>query len=250
MDEEKQAELQKAIEKLALESNIAEGNCQEEYIEKFKGIYTNGFRHLYSGIFGLITNLNEEQRVNLEQGLSLIQRKAESRKCDENLCKSIRKLHDHISLDISRINYWNALCREYDDRFKEAGKGQVELDDKVAKQKKKIYKLVKRLEKAKNEYITILGIFAAIILGAAGSLAYAGKVIGCASEPGADLTKLIIISVVLGAVLVSVVHAFLSFILKINSSGEQFKGWRWNECIALILLSGLAAIVATKLLGL
>lgn len=254
MDKEKQVELQKTIEELALETKLFEVRCQDRYIERFKIIYTDDFRHLYSGIFAVITKLNEEQKVNLEQNLSFIHQEVESRSstsgdCSKELCKSLRKLHDHVSLDISRMNYWDRLQRDYDDRFKETGKRQIELDDKIVRQKKKVSGLVKKLEKTKTEYITILGIFAAIILGAVGSLTYAGKVLEGASNQQTDLTRLIIIAMVLGAVLVSVANTFLSFILKVNGKEECFKGWSWSECMWLIGIAGAVAIGAAKLLG-
>lgn len=254
MDKEKQVELQKTIEELALKTELFEVRCQDRYIERFKTIYTDDFRHLYSGIFAVITKLNEEQKVNLEQNLSFIHQEVKSRSstsgdCSKELCKSLRKLHDHVSLDISRMNYWDRLQRDYDDRFKETGKRQIELDDKIVRQKKKVSGLVKKLEKTKTEYITILGIFAAIILGAVGSLTYAGKVLEGASNQQTDLTRLIIIAMVLGAVLVSVANTFLSFILKVNGKEECFKGWSWSECMWLIVIAGAVAIGAAKLLG-
>ncbi len=254
MAESKQVELQKIIADLAQETRLPGTDCENEYIEKFRAIYADDFRHLYSGIFGVIANLNEEQKVSLEQNLSLIYEKAKEQNdvgddCSANLCKSLRKLHDHISLDISRMNYQTSLLHEYDERFNEAKRNQAELGKKISKRKKEVAGLVDKLEKAKNEYITILGIFAAIILGAVGSLTYAGKILGEASEQSADLTRLIIIAMVLGAVLVSVINTFLSFILKINGNNAQFKSWRWCDCMSLIFLSGLAAIGITKLLG-
>lgn len=38
MAKDKQAELQKTIEELALETELFEGRCQDRYIEKFKTI--------------------------------------------------------------------------------------------------------------------------------------------------------------------------------------------------------------------
>lgn len=254
MDEEKQVELQKAIEKLASEANIAAKERQDKYLELFNAIYANNFRHLYSGIFAVITKLSEEQQVNLEQNLFCIYQKAEEQgdggnTCDAGLCKSLRKLYDHVSLDISRMHYWSESQHGYDEKLSEAGKRQIELDEEITEQRKKVSKLVKKLEKTKNEYITILGIFAAIILGAVGSLTYAGKVLEGAGNQSTDLTRLIIIAMVLGAVLVATINSFLSFILKINDNGRAFNGWRWNECIWLIVIVGATAIGITKLLG-
>lgn len=225
MAESKQVELQKIIADLAQETRLLGTDCENEYVEKFRAIYSNDFRHLYSGIFGVITSLNEEQKVSLEQNLSLVYEKAKAQSDTENDCngslrKSLRKLHDHISLDISRMNYQAGLLHEYDGRLNEAKRNQVELGKRISKRKKEVAGLVEKLEKAKNEYITILGIFAAIILGAVGSLTYAGKILSEASEQGTDLIRLIIIAMVLGAVLVSVINTFLSFILKVNGKGR------------------------------
>lgn len=70
-----------------------------------------------------------------------------------------------------------------------------------------------------------------------------------ASNQQTDLTRLIIIAMVLGAVLVSAANTFLSFILKVNGKEECFKGWSWSECMWLIVIAGAVAIGAAKLLG-
>ena len=257
MDDNNQTRLQEIIKKLSVENKIFEVKCQENYINNLREIYQNkDFRHLYSGIFGVITKLFTERRGSLGQNFVIVydvikERYAKSKIGSEDYVfyLKIRKLYDHVYLDIGRVDYWENMQRNYSMQFQKTEDTQIMLAQKLDGQKKKVSKLMKSLEKAKNEYITILGIFAAIILGAVGSLTYAGKVLEGASNQQTDLTRLIIIAMVLGAVLVSVANTFLSFILKVNGKEECFKGWSWSECMWLIVIAGAVAIGAAKLLG-
>lgn len=243
VDDDKQIQLQELITRLAKENSLVSEKIQEKYIHDLQEIYQNNFRHMYSGLFGVLTQLDTEMRVCLEQNLLTIYQKVKEEEEPEcGLSKGLRKLYDHISLDVSRMGYWEGAQQIYGQQFEKTANAQVDLAKQIRKQKKK-------LEKAKNEYITILGIFAAIILGAVGSLTYAGKVLEGASNQQTDLTRLIIIAMVLGAVLVSVANTFLSFILKVNGKEECFKGWSWSECMWLIGIAGAVAIGAAKLLG-
>lgn len=243
VDDDKQIQLQELITRLAKENSLVSEKIQAKYIHDLQEIYQNNFRHMYSGLFGVLTQLDTEMRVCLEQNLLTIYQKVKEEEEPEcELSKGLRKLYDHISLDVSRMGYWEGAQQIYGQQFEKTANAQVDLAKQIRKQKKK-------LEKAKNEYITILGIFAAIILGAVGSLTYAGKVLEGASNQQTDLTRLIIIAMVLGAVLVSVANTFLSFILKVNGKEECFKGWSWSECMWLIVIAGAIAIGAAKLLG-
>lgn len=243
VDDDKQIQLQELITRLATENTKVSGKAQEEYIQALSEIYQDNFRHMYSGLFGVLTQLDTGVRVCLEQNLLAIYQKVNEEESPEGeLCKGVRKLYDHVSLDISRMGYWEGVQKIYGQQFEKTANAQVDLAKQIRTQKKK-------LEKTKNEYITILGIFAAIILGAVGSLTYAGKVLEGASNQQTDLTRLIIIAMVLGAVLVSVANTFLSFILKVNSKEDRFKGWSWSECMWLIVIAGVVAIGVAKLLG-
>ena len=243
VDDDKQIQLQELITRLATENTKVSGKVQEEYIQTLRKIYQDDFRHMYSGLFGVLTQLDTGVRVYLEQNLLAIYQKVKEEESPEGeLCKGVRKLYDHVSLDISRMGYWEGAQQIYGQQFEKTANAQVDLAKQIRTQKKK-------LEKTKNEYITILGIFAAIILGAVGSLTYAGKVLEGASNQQTDLTRLIIIAMVLGAVLVSVANTFLSFILKVNSKEDRFKGWSWSECMWLIVIAGVVAIGVAKLLG-
>ena len=251
MADDKQVKLQQVMEDLSKERRILKPEVQEKYINAFKDIYSEIFRHLYSGIFGLLTTLDSGERTCLEQNLSYIYRLVKEDYANEVpdcTLQGLRKLYDHVALDGARINYWEGTQDRYGSELKKTRRVQSELAEGIDKQKKKTSKLVKRLEKAKNDYITILGIFAAIILGAVGSLTYSGKILEEAGNTNNDLSRLIIVAMVLGVVLTSITNLFLSFILKVN--GKEFNGWSLWECITLILLTGCVALLLARLLQL
>ena len=80
----------------------------------------DGFRHYYSDIFTVLTQIQQGNFPGsieiLGQNLSVVRKGYQALNRDEegtliDISDSIRKLYDHVSLDIARINFSNAEDR-------------------------------------------------------------------------------------------------------------------------------------------
>ncbi len=113
--------------------------------------------------------------------------------------------------------------------------------DQTRELKKKYSVVNKKLDKSQNEYVTILGIFAAIILAVVGGLSYSREAINAVTIATVELPRLIVITAVVGSVLVSIIHMLVSFIFGIND--KKFDCWSLWECICLIILISVLALL-------
>lgn len=110
-----------------------ESNRVATYIKLEEIYYVDGendFRHYYSDIFSVLTLINSDRNLGdiniLGQNLSIIRKGYQPKNQDANgklidICDSIRKLYDHVNLDIARITYSENQNRNY--------LGQNSLDD-------------------------------------------------------------------------------------------------------------------------
>ena len=80
------------------------------YVEELVAIYSDvNFRHMYSGIYSVITAVDGNEDCNLEtlsQNIARLHKEIQARHADKkDVCKGVQKLYDHTNLDIARINY-------------------------------------------------------------------------------------------------------------------------------------------------
>lgn len=103
---------------------LAEKDCVDEdevYFSLEKLYFQNKFRHYYSDIFSVLTDIKRESTEgNLEYlGLNIrniyenyhIWRENKQRECD--ISESIKKFYDHVNLDLARIAYSDSVDYEY-----------------------------------------------------------------------------------------------------------------------------------------
>jgi len=169
---------QKALNDVLIELSRSLHNNEDilAYVEKFRDIYTNGFRHFYSPFFALITRIVDEKgSTGLEtllENLQLIRQKIfENSITDDSFTKTseaIDKVYDHLNLEVSRWNEYAASQSELS-----SIKGQI------TKTEQALESAVQKLEKAEikaaslqTEIITVLSIFSAIVIATVGSFSY------------------------------------------------------------------------------
>lgn len=153
----------------------------DTFINQLKEIYEDGFRHSYSSITGVLLQINEKEEVIglVVDNLSMIKEKME----EEETFPYIEKLYDHISLECIRIDQ---LYNSYNEKVENA-KQTIEKSEKTIQEvKAEQEELKKILRKAneetenirgeagrlKTEVITILSIFAAIVLAFMGGMSF------------------------------------------------------------------------------
>lgn len=110
----KLAKSQVEIQKSAYRSNIYQRLEQLYYAPKKEDRY----RHFYSDIFSVLTQIQQDDTLGnidvLGQNLSEIRKGYQPKNVDSagnaiDISENIKKLYDHVSLDIARLSYSDAM---------------------------------------------------------------------------------------------------------------------------------------------
>ncbi len=180
------------------------------------------FRHFYSDIFSVLTTIRKNTDsgdINvLGQNLSMIREKyTPCRNTDStgkkiDISNSIRKLYDHVSLDIARITY-----SEEGDRKTLGEEAILDVKSRINVIEPKIEEAIKiqntlseELGKQQREYIAILGIFASIVLTFIGGIVFSTSVL---QNIGAvSVYRLAAITLLIGIVLSNMLYGLLYYV--------------------------------------
>lgn len=174
----RQKQLEKYLYELA--SVCMSENDIKRMAISFKGLYTDGFRHNYSSFFPIITKIGkQEQAYNLEfLGYNLVELRmlverdfVNGEKEFQGLYKPLTKLSDHISLEISRYNYYSQHEQKVSDLEIRNAKLQKELKDA----REELDDAKDRVSSVQAELISVLSIFAAIVFTFSGGTTLLGS---------------------------------------------------------------------------
>ncbi len=249
MDEErktsitaKQAKLNELLKELAADASfLRNAKARSDTYQKLEEIYgTDGekkFRHFYSDFFPLIVEINENPKLgstevlinNLKYLMEHYQKVNEDK--DGKLKDAedeIIKLYDHINLDVARLNHFTRTLSKTESSLNELEKSSTEAKEGIRK-----------AMNAEKNYITILGIFASIVLAFTGGIAFSTSVLENIST--VSPYRLALIVEALGFIFINVVYILVWFIQKIHRN-DEIK----YPCF-MIILNGLilGAILAT-----
>lgn len=181
-----------AVKKDELTALLRELSCKilqkDELISfcrKVQTLYVNDRRHVYSDIFAVLIALFKEDDSTLDTlsiNMSCLKTLFEGRYKEDpakeekhGVYKNWVKFYDHAMLEIYRIKEWST--RHLED--------QRALDEKLEDSTKILKDLETKAKYMESHYITILGIFAAIIMGANSVIAISSTVLStiAASSP-------------------------------------------------------------------
>lgn len=182
------------------------------------------FRHFYSDIFSVISIIDKQIDLEdfevLSQNMDIIRKGYHPMNKDNNgkiinIEKQINKLYDHINLEISRLNYSKQV---------EVGT-QMQLDnvsDALAEIERNIEHMEDAVEKAddiQKQYITILGIFASIVLAFTGGIAFSTSVLQNIAK--ASIYRISLISIILAFALTNLIYVLTRFIMEIAKKQDE-----------------------------
>lgn len=179
-------------------------------------------RILYSEISNYVFSLDMSSRgvfaTNVEK--LLLYSLDDENGISEDCRKMIIKIYDHFQLALNQIENVNTIFAS-----------SIE-DAKI-----NLYEEIKRVEK---EYISILGIFASIVLAFVGGITFSSSVLQNIS--GVSIYRLLIVIDLLAFVLINVIYLLIKFIFVINNKNASLlKVERINVVCFLIAASILAA---------
>lgn len=185
---------------------------------ELKELYTPDFRHSYSEFFPVILKIDEDSEFTLDyltNNIELLRQYVEDdfiegRKEFIDMHKNFDKLCDHLNLEISRVSYYSQNKQKTEDLSKRME--DVNNDMRIATEK--LEKATKKAESIQTELISVLSIFAAIVIAFSGGLSILGNVINSAANT--YICKLILLLLISGFVLFNTIFLLMYLIGKLT----------------------------------
>ena len=195
----------------------------------------NAFRHFYSDIFSVLTTIKQGDKPGsidiLGQNLAVIRKGYQALNFDElgnkiDISDSLKKLYDHVSLDIARMGYSDAADRNLIQTSSIADiKAQVtEESSQVQQLSDTIKGISKDLESSKDaqkEYIAILGIFAAVVLAFTGGIAFSTSIFQNLHR--SSIYRIVLLSLIIGLVLINILYGLFYYVDRLVNKKDKRK---------------------------
>ncbi len=140
----------------------------DQIIKDLKEIYEGEYRHKYSKITTIILNSTRDREqafMTLTQNIRTLKEIQDDKEV-ESIKPKLEKLYDHMNLECIRL-------QDFDEKMSRVKDVSIRLNDL----NKNYKKLSEELNKQQTQYITILGIFASIVLTFVGGLAFSTSVL-------------------------------------------------------------------------
>lgn len=259
-EQDKRDELQQILRELSKSQDVLkEPKDRSNYFLRLETIYYNvgsdNFRHFYTDIFACLTLIDGDPSIGnldiLAQNMQTIKDGYVPKNSDEqdgliDISKEIIKLYDHTNLEIGRINYTKRMAGETLSELSKAKLMVENLQKKLGESEQVREEVTTRLseeserlkfevhdgqKKMQNEYITILGIFASIVLAFTGGMTFSSSVLENIDK--ASTYRLLAVVFVLGIILINLVWLLIDFLRDIN--GKSVRKW-WLIIIANTVL--------------
>ena len=157
-----------------------------------------------------------------------------------DISDSIQKLYDHVSLDIARILYSDAGDRKTAgettivDVQSQLNQIQVEIDKAKLAQNN----VETELGKQQREYISILGIFAAVVLAFTGGIAFSTSVLNNINT--ASVYRILVVSLIIGLVLINILFGLFYYVDRLvnglQENRKKLKPLLFSNIVLCILL--------------
>lgn len=187
---------------------------QSIYLNKNGGF--SGFRHNYSDFFPLIVEIHQEGDPNLEclsHNLDSLREYVEQNYAQDekyrDLYGSLRKLFDHLNLEIARLNYYlnNESAIEKAKQDVEVLKSQTE------RAEENLRDVSNKTKSLQSEMIAVLSIFSAIVIAFFGDVNFIASAISSLSD--VHIYKSAVIVVISGIMLFNSIFVLMYIVARI-----------------------------------
>lgn len=216
-DKKKQAEIKKVIKSLS-ENNALESNADViRYLDTFRDIYIKEdkvvYRHMYSDLFTTLIDLKRKDNDIDAIGDKLYFIYNE---CDFNdpLKQPLKKLVDHTNLEIARINYVSNIDYRLDMRGNDLQEKYEKTYELAKEMEPKVETIFNKTNTIYSEFISILGIFSAIVLVYFGGTSILGNILSTMKDT--FILKSILMSIVVGILVFNTIFMFFYFLSKLT----------------------------------
>lgn len=216
-------------EKISLDSEAIDG-----FVSFFANCYcsdNNRFRHRYSDICEVMfSELNANKLDNgvpfnviaLENNITMLKEIAERRPVSQCAIDGLKKLQDHITLEKHRMQY---MTTQNKSNQKIADELSKEFEEKINSSLAKADESFKKIEETKDSlqknYVTILGIFAAVVIAFMSATAFSSSVLE--SMKDVSIYRLSFTMLVLGFFVFNLLCALFAFLGKVSNTNTMQK---------------------------
>ncbi|EQL64242.1 hypothetical protein N406_02055 [Helicobacter pylori FD577] len=208
-EEDKDKKLEKIIVLLCEEGDLS--SQKDQIIKDLKEIYKGEYKHKYSKITTIILNSTRDKEqafMMLTQNIKTL-KEIQDNKEVESIKPKLEKLYDHMNLECIRL-------QDFDEKMSRVKDVSIKLEDELNKNYKK---LSEELNKQQTQYITILGIFASIVLTFVGGLAFSTSVLSNIDK--ANVYRLVFVMAFIALFFGNILYLLFSFLSKISLSEEK-----------------------------
>lgn len=243
-----QKELIKLLQRIASDHKFSDARMSkdediirpeaDEYFQKFKAVYRRIGRHRYSEISKYIDSQTPDATDALKNNVRVIIESARKNEYDTDTVeenrecyKKLEKLCDHIELECYRATSLaeiRSLADEYD-------KKKNEIDKLLCRTDKKAEGVEKKVKGLAQEQISILGIFAGIVVAVAFATSSASGIFADIGK--ADATYLAFIFFCFGLVFFNVFSLLMFFVGQLSGHEMKYTFPTW------VFIGGNAALI-------
>ncbi|GAA8588034.1 hypothetical protein KYTH43_10010 [Helicobacter pylori] len=208
-EENKDKKLEEIIVLLCEKGDLS--SQKDQIIKDLKEIYEGEYKHKYSKITTIILNSTRDKEqafMMLTQNIKTL-KEIQDNKEVESIKPKLEKLYDHMNLECIRL-------QDFDEKMSRVKNVSIKLEDELNKNYKK---LSEELNKQQTQYITILGIFASIVLTFVGGLAFSTSVLSNIDK--ANAYRLVFVMAFIALFFGNILYLLFSFLSKISLSEEK-----------------------------
>lgn len=201
-------------------------------IDLMDNVYIDGFEHCEPELFTLISEMfKEDNKYTLDfLSLNIIELRGYIEEVSvagdmrfAGIADHVDKLCDYINLEIGRLNYYlinNNKIKDLEAKISETTNKLGTIDEFSGEVKEKVQNL-------QHDSITILGIFASIVLTFTGGMIFSSSVLE--NIGNASAYRVIIIALIIGLVIINSVISLIMYIGKIvrfkDEGKKEIKEW-------------------------
>ncbi len=208
--------------------SVDKGDDVKEWCHKLVSFYESNERHSYSEITKyLITGGGIDYVENIISSLETLRTSPELTSSIQN---KIEKLIDHLNLEVIRIRYindlvWNKSRQSFIELNNETTEPIAEnlssLENKCNDVERSLQKTRRKVKNLQIESISILGIFAAVMLAFVGGITFSTSVLQNIHK--ASKYRITFITFLIGLILFDVIWVLMNFIHEIVQDTESNK---------------------------
>jgi len=197
----------------------------EKTVKSITDYISAGDRVIYSELTNIVFTMTPEERGTVATNL-------------DSLMSYVFDGSNHICADVKKIalrlwDHFNLACYQIDNT------SQI-LANSSASTKNELYnQLYSKFKGMETEYITILGIFASIMLAFVGGLTFSTSVLQNMGNVG--IYRLVLVILLLGFILINTIDILLRYIFKLNHGEIRVPIWPVNLIIGVLTVGVIIA---------